>query len=225
MSCCCPGTGRFFDREAVRYRRRFARKGFEPSQRHLFDGVLQAVEERGGSLAGVSLLEIGCGVGYFHQRLLAVGAARAVGIDVAEQMLEQARSAAAEGGMAEKTDYLQGDFVVLADAGGVDAADITVLDKVVCCYPNADALLSRATQKTERFLALTYPRDKWFVRLGIRLMTGFARLLRWQFHPFAHAPEHIAALAQQGGFERISRRNTLIWLTEIYRRVDRPALA
>ncbi|MEK7261194.1 MAG: class I SAM-dependent methyltransferase, partial [Pseudomonadota bacterium] len=91
MSCCCApssGIGKFFGHFARRYRRRYARRGFEPSQRHLIEGVMQT------GIGGARLLEIGCGVGYLHQQLLRDGARHALGVDISEAMLVQARELA-----------------------------------------------------------------------------------------------------------------------------------
>jgi hypothetical protein len=70
MMSCCPHSqfaGRLFSRFSRRYRRRFKKKGFEPSQRQLLEGV-----ERAG-IANAAILEIGSGVGYLHQYLLQRG--------------------------------------------------------------------------------------------------------------------------------------------------------
>ncbi len=89
MGCCCAssgGIGKFFGHFARRYRRRYARRGLEPSQRHLVEGVSQV------GYAGASLLEIGCGVGYLHQQLLREGAGRVLGVDISEEMLARRRA-------------------------------------------------------------------------------------------------------------------------------------
>src|SRR3954454_25044569 len=131
-------TGRFFGWFAKRYRKRFARKGLEPSQRHLMKGLTSS------GFNGATLLEIGCGIGYLHQRLLEAGAASAVGVDLSAKMLQEAREQAQQHGLAERTDYREGDFVELADM--LAPADIVILDKVICCYPDADALVQRSSR-------------------------------------------------------------------------------
>jgi magnesium-protoporphyrin O-methyltransferase len=130
MSTCClqnRETGRFFGWFAKRYRRRFVRKGLEPSQKHLIKGLGKV------GFSGARLLEIGCGTGYLHQQLLRSGADSAVGIDLSARMLEEARAEARAHGLAERTEYREGDFVELAE--GLGRADIVILDKVICCYP------------------------------------------------------------------------------------------
>jgi SAM-dependent methyltransferase len=115
MSTCCEhnrDAGRFFGWFARRYRQRFARKGLEPSQKQL----MRALTSSGFSDAIV--LEIGCGTGYLHQRLLQAGAASAVGVDLSAKMLDEARALAREQRLSERTDYRHGDFVELGLSGG-----------------------------------------------------------------------------------------------------------
>jgi len=211
MACCCTpttGIGKFFGHFARRYRRRYARRGLESTQRQLVEGLYQA------GFHAASLLEIGCGVGYLHQHLLREGAARAVGVDISEDMLAQARALAREAGLAERTDYRVGDFVTLADSVG--DADVTLLDKVVCCYPDAEALVTRSVSKTRRVYALTYPRHRWVNRLGARLLNLFLWLLRSGYRTYIHDPRRIEAWIGAAGFERRYENRTFLWLTQVY---------
>ena len=96
MGTCCVqncDTGRFFDWFAGRYRKRFARKGLEPSQKGLMKGLMSS------GFSDASLLDIGCGTGYLHQRLLQAGAKRAVGVDLSTEMVKEARRQAREQGL------------------------------------------------------------------------------------------------------------------------------
>ena len=136
MSCCCPhsrSANRFFSLFAGRNRKRFEKKGFEPSQKQLMEGLEQA------GYQGSKILEIGSRVGYLHQTLLEQGATSAVGVDLASKMIDEARHRAEERSLADRTEYVQGDFMDIADS--LTDADVTVLDKVVCCYPDADGLV------------------------------------------------------------------------------------
>jgi 2-polyprenyl-3-methyl-5-hydroxy-6-metoxy-1,4-benzoquinol methylase len=145
MSTCCVhnrDTVRFFGWFAKRYRKRFARKGLEPSQKHLMKGLTAS------GFNGATLLDIGCGIGYLHQRLLQAGASSAVGVDLSAKMLEEAHAQAREQGLAERTDYREGDFVELADV--MAPADIVILDKVICCYPDAQALVEGSARMARR---------------------------------------------------------------------------
>lgn len=209
--CCCPhsrAAGRIFSRFARRARRRFERRGLEPSQRQLLAGL-----ERAG-FAGASLLEVGSGVGHLHQTLLERGAGSALGIDLAPRMTEEARAWAAERGLAARTRYLTGDFMALAE--DVEPADVTILDKVICCYPDADALVHASLARTRRVYALTYPRRRWFVRLGAALGAVCLRLIGSDFRAYVHDPERVEGWIGAEGFAKRFEAVTPVWLTQVY---------
>ena len=211
MSCCCVssgGIGKFFGHFARRYRRRYERRGFEATQRQLLEGLHQA------GFGGARLLEIGCGVGYLHRQLLRDGAMRALGVDISEAMLVQARELARATGLADRAEYRQGDFVELArDIGPVD---VTLLDKVVCCYPDAEALVTKSLAKTRRVYALTYPRDHVFNRVGVRVLGLLLWLVRSTFRSYVHDPRRIEAWIAATGFKKRYENQTVIWLTQVY---------
>ena len=212
MSCCCPhsrSAGKLFSIFARRYRKRFQKKGFEPSQKQLMEGLSQAGYE------GASILEIGSGVGHIHQTLLEQGARQAMGIDLAPKMIEEAQQWANDRDLGDRTDYIEGDFVTMGN-DNIEIADITVLDKVICCYPDADALVHKSLQKTGRIYAVTYPRKHMLTMIGEKIGIVVMWLIRSCFHPYVHDPEQIEAWITGQGFEKLYENKTLIWLTQVY---------
>ena len=113
--------------------RRYRKHGLEAVQRKLLEGLTAA------GVAGASVLEIGCGTGELQRRVLAAGAARTIGIDVADGMIDEARAAAEREGLQERATFLVGDAV--ERAAELPPAALVVLDKVLCCYPEIDTLL------------------------------------------------------------------------------------
>lgn len=211
MSCCCPHSksgGRLFSFFARSYRRRFSKKGFEPSQQQLVQGI-----ENAGYKDAI-LLEVGSGVGYLHQVLLEQGAKSAVGIDLAPDMLKEAQDWADEKGLTDRVEYIQGDFIELLDQ--VDAADVTILDKVVCCYPHAELLINHSINKTKHVYALTYPRKRWFIKVAIEIMAFFLKISGSDFRAFVHNPEDIERWITKAGFKKTEQQQTFIWLSQIY---------
>jgi SAM-dependent methyltransferase len=210
MSTCCShaqSAGRFFSFFARRSRKRYKRKGFEASQKQLIAGLEQA------GYRGASVLDIGCGVGHLHQTLLEQGARAAVGIDLAPRMLAEARDWAKQRGLSDHVSYIEGDFMSL---DGIDDADIVLLDKVVCCYPNAHGLVEKSLAKTKRIYGLTYPRDRWFVRLGVEVIACLLRLLRSDFRSYVHDPAQIERWITSKGFHKRFEAQTAIWSTQVY---------
>jgi SAM-dependent methyltransferase len=211
MQCCCPhsrSASRFFSRQARGYRKRLEKKGLEPSQRQLVEGLARA------GFQDASILEIGSGVGNLHQTLLEQGAATAVGIDLADRMIEEAEHWADERKLRDRTRYLQGDFMEID--GQLEQADVTLLDKVVCCYPDADGLIHRSLAKTTRVYGLTYPLDRWYTRAAIGLMAVVMRIIRSDFRPYVHSPGAIESWIAKTGFEKDYENTNLFWLTQIY---------
>ncbi len=213
MACCSihgADTSRFFSQLASLYRWRYRLLGPDKTQRQMI-GLLEQT-----GINNAELLEIGCGIGYLHHALLRAGAARATGIDMSARMLAEAHRLAQASGLTTRTDYRQGDFVDLADR--VPLADITILDKVVCCYPDPERLLKLALSRTRRVIALTYPRDRLFTRAGIGLMTAALKLSGSGFRPYVHNPADIAHWIGGAGFQQISSEQTFEWSTDIYAR-------
>jgi magnesium-protoporphyrin O-methyltransferase len=211
-SCChSKSASKLFSFFAARSRKRFEERGFEPSQEHLLSGLEQI------GYSGSTLLEIGCGVGHLHQTMLEKGAESATGIDLAPKMLSEARDWADKRGLAGRASYVEGDFMEIDSQ--VDAADVCVLDKVVCCYPDAKGLLQRSLQKTRRTYALTYPRDRWFVRLGVSIWNSVLWLVRSDFRSFVHDPGKIENWISEAGLEKKFEDQTTAWQTQVYVRV------
>lgn len=211
MSCCCPHSksgGRLFSFFARSYRRRFSKNGFEPSQQQLVQGIKNA------GYKDATLLEVGSGVGYLHQVLLEQGAKSAVGIDLAPDMLKEAQDWADEKRLSERVKYIQGDFIELLDR--VDAADVTILDKVVCCYPHAELLVNHSVNKTKHVYALTYPRKRWFIKVVIEIMAVFLKLSGSDFRAYVHNPEDIERWIIAAGFKKSEQQQTFIWLSQTY---------
>ena len=93
MNCCSRHIGAAqtcFGWMSKRYERRYRRKGLDDNQLQL----VRELESMG--LDGLTLLEVGCGVGALHQTLLEKGASTATGIDLAPRMLQLAESRAKE---------------------------------------------------------------------------------------------------------------------------------
>ena len=209
-TCCChaQSAGRFFSFFARRSRKRFKRKGFEPSQKQLMEGLEQV------GYREASVLDIGCGVGHLHQTLLEQGASAAVGIDLAPKMLSEAKDWADERGLGDRVNYIEGDFMTLDQR--IDNVDICLLDKVVCCYPDAQGLVQKSLAKTKRVYGLTYPRDRWFIRLGAEVIACLLWLIRSDFRSYVHDPVQIERWISGDGFEKRFEDQTAAWLTQVY---------
>ena len=205
MSCRdCEGIERQFDRrKAAKQLSRFRRRGPIAGTRRLI-GQLQA-----SLRSGDSLLDIGGGVGSIHHVLLDEGVGNAVHLDASSAYIDVARDEAGRRGHADRVQFVHGDFVAVADQ--IPAADIVTLDRVICCYPDMETLVSRAAEKTRHVLGAVYPRDTWWVRVGIALENTLSRVRRSAFRVYLHSPQAIEARLATSGFRRASHARSLAW--------------
>ena len=181
----------------------------DSTQQLLFDAL------KAQGIEGRSVLEIGCGTGGLHHQMLLEGAASAVGIELSAEYLAKAKTRSHDLGHEDRTTYLEGDFVKLADQ--IEPADITILDKVVHCYHDPRALIQRSAARTRTLYAVSFLRSRWILRVSMRVLGPFARL----FLPFRvrfSRPEAIRAWIREEGFERIFHAEGETFYTEIYAR-------
>src|SRR5207302_1866448 len=77
------------------------------------------------------------------------------------------------------TQFILGNFAAIA--ASLSEADVVTLDRVVCCYPDASALLGAAAARSRRLLAFTHPPDRWYLRGGFSVVNFFLWLGRSAF--------------------------------------------
>lgn len=217
MHCCqapfCDGTNRFFSRWSKYYAKNYRKKGLEKIQKYLLEGV------RKGENTGGHILDIGCGVGALHLTLLKERSeATATGIEISEGMLEMAKSISREQGLEERTQYFLGDFV--QQAHNIDEADITLLDKVVCCYEDLNSLLEASIEKTRSTYGLTHPKNNLLIKIFFNVYIFFSKLFRASFSPFWYdwAQMHEQIIAQ--GFQPIYQNSTFLWQVVVFKRIE-----
>jgi len=219
MPCqCCEVTDKTFGRDIARADlKRYRRRGPAKHTRLL----LEAVEAQG--VRDASVLDIGGGIGAIHHELLEGAARQATHVDASSAYLESAREEAARRQHTERVTFLHADFTDVA--GDLPPADIVTLDRVVCCYPDYRALLGAAASHSRRVLGLTYPRERWYTRLGIAIGNAIQRLKRDPFLGFVHPVREMDALLRGLGFERVFLRDLFVWEVALYRRRTPPGEA
>jgi SAM-dependent methyltransferase len=178
------------------------------------------VEElaRGGA-EGSTVLDIGAGVGAVHHALLESGAASAIDVDASGPYLDAARQEAERRGLAERVTYRKGDAVRLAPE--LPAVDLVALDRVVCCYPDMEALVRVAAERAGRRLGMVVPRDPVWIRAGVAVSNGWSALTRNPFRVYVHRTDAIVAVATSAGLTLASSHRGWFWQTLILER--RPA--
>jgi magnesium-protoporphyrin O-methyltransferase len=216
MSCqqCCGIRQEFNSKEGQKELKRFRRSGPDKTTRILVDLLRRAIQESGRN--GLTLLDIGAGVGAIHHVMLNGLVSRATHVDASPGQLAAAREETERRGHAALVDFVEGDFTEVADR--VSAADVVTLDRVICCFDDMEQLVRLAGAKTERFFGAVYPRDVGWMRFGGAVINLVQRLKRSPFRVFMHDPPAIDAVLRSSGLQRLSEQRTAGWEAVVYRR-------
>lgn len=211
-SCCCQGVDEVFGDKTARHDlRRYRDRGPSKQTRMLLDAL------RREGVEGATLLDIGGGVGVIGHELLDAGAGSATGVEASAAYVRAAREEAERRGHAGRVRYEAGDFVELAER--IEPADVVTLDRVVCCYPDMEALVGRSADRARRLYGLVYPQDRWWVAIGIRLANLAMRVSGRAFRAHLHPTAAVDAVVRAHGLTpRFARRAGPVWQVVVYAR-------
>jgi SAM-dependent methyltransferase len=213
VSCSCSSVknaaARHFDESRVQKELESYRSaGPGPTTRGLLSQILplEPMPE--------TVLDIGSGIGAVSLELLEAGVKNAICVDMSPAALAANGEEAERRGVGGRVEQREGDFVAVAPT--LPPVDLVVLDRVVCCYPAYAPLLEQATAHSRRLLALSYPRDRWWVRLAMGLENAWRGIRGDDFRSFVHRPAAIADVLHRGGFTRSRELSTFAWQMELY---------
>jgi SAM-dependent methyltransferase len=211
MTCCgCfkeTVDQQFTSKKAGQELERYRRKGAGPTTRLLIDGLVHA-----GIIDG-SLLDVGAGIGALTFELLDRGVRQATIVEASAAYAAAASDEAVRRGRTSNVELKRGDFVEVAMT--LPVATIVTLDRVVCCYPLYEQLLSQAVRHADRGFAFSYPRDRWYIRAGMRLENALRRR-RNSFQTFVHPEAKMRELITRAGFGLVSQRRTFVWSVDVF---------
>ena len=208
--CACTVGNEFGERTARQDLDRYLRHGPDRTTTWLTDGLAE------GGVTGLTVLDIGAGVGAVHLRLLADGAASAVDVDGSPAFVIVAREEAVRRGVADRVRHETGDFVELAPT--VESADLVALDRVVCCYPDMAALVRLSVERARRRYGLVYPRDTWWIRAGGAVLNLLSRIARQRVRAYVHRTAEVEGIVRAAGFVPRLQRHSLFWQVAVYER-------
>jgi hypothetical protein len=206
MASCCPSRDyhRFFNRRfARRLANRYRKRGLDPTARAMVEFL------QGLGVEGATVLEIGGGVGELEIELLQAGAARAQNLELSSAYQEPARTLAEQARVQERLDWRIHDLA--QDPGAVASADLVVLHRVVCCYPDYERLLGVAADHARRALVFSYPPRNLLSRGFYGVFNLVMRLTRSSFRGFAHPPGAMLTVLEDHGLRRTYQGRSRIW--------------
>jgi len=213
MPCnCCEMENNTFGEDEAKANLKDYRKRGPANQTKL---ILEAVRSLG--LKDASLLDVGGGIGTIHHELLSDVAREATHVDASPAYLKIAKEEAKKRGHDEKVKFIHADFTDVAS--DLPQADVVTLDRVVCCYPDFRSLLKAAAGRSRKAVALTYPRETWYMRIGFRVINFFQRIRKDPFRAFLHPIAEMESLLNSEGLRKVSIRRLFVWEMALYQRV------
>jgi magnesium-protoporphyrin O-methyltransferase len=205
MSCCDPrGCDKFFNRRfARRAAARYRKRGVDKTARQM----IAFVEQRG--IEDATVLEVGGGVGEIQLELLKRGASHTVSLELSAAYDEEARKLLREARLEDRADRRIRDIAVSAD--GVERADVCVLHRVVCCYPDYERLLTSVAEHAQRLVVFSYPRRNAMSRLVVAAGNLNFKLLGREFRTFVHPPDAMLNVLTRRGLRPTFDHHGLVW--------------
>jgi len=213
MSDCCSPKGYrwvFSERSARSEARRYRRKGLDATSKRIVEFL------KGQGVVGRSVLEVGGGIGAIQIELLKAGASGAVSIELTPTYERVANELLSEAGLSDRVERKVMDFAQAASQ--VESADVVIMNRVICCYPDMPRLAGAAADHARELLVMSYPRRSWWMRLGLGIANMMLLVMRREFHIFAHPPSRIIATSEQHGLHPVLSERGLIWTVAALRR-------
>jgi magnesium-protoporphyrin O-methyltransferase len=165
-----------------------------------------------------TLLDIGGGIGAIQWFHFNHGGKICTHVDASSGYQQVAQEYAQELGVSENSKAVFGDFLDVAE--NIGQHDIVSLDKVVCCYPNMEELLTTALKKCRETLILSYPMD-WIIAVWIQ--NAVALYMKYAeksaFRPYIHSVKDIRKTIENEGLELVDKGMYFPMHVEVYRRV------
>ncbi len=206
MDDCCNRDDyddTFGDRFARKMARRYRWRGLSRSER----AIVRFLEDRG--IEGASVLEIGGGLGELHVELLRHGAARATNLEISTKYEPEAARLLEHAGVAARVERRFLDIAQEPDE--VAPADIVVLHRVVCCYPDYERLLGAAASKAGRLMVFSHPPRNMVTRSLLWVDNTVRKVKGDTFRTFAHEPAGMIDAARRSGLRDTYRWRGVGW--------------
>lgn len=209
MAGCCDPRGcadMFGEGFARRWAKRYRRRGLGATERRLVDFLAE------NDLTGATVLEIGGGVGEIGIELLRRGAASVTALELSSAYDFEARLLAEEHGVSDRVNRRIVD--VAASPDEVESADLVVLHRVVCCYPDYAALLGAAADRCRTRMAFSHPPRNAVSRGFVAAQNTVFALGRKEFRTFAHPPDAMLAVLTARGLRSVLGPRGRVWQVE-----------
>lgn len=214
--CACP--------EASTIQRHFDRKTRVRLAAGEVPGLVTVSERLRDALlpfrvSGRTVLEAGCGRGTLLLELLRAGASRATGVDLSPASIEEARRRVDAAELSADVELSVGDAARVA----LEPHDWVILDRVMCCYPDVDALLRNTIPAARGIYAFSVPESRGWRGTVARVAEWFETRWNGMFGSpcpgYVHDIPTIERALTGAGFRRAYSGRVRLWHLGIFERV------
>ena len=212
MNCChCQGIEAHFDEKKAAKKLKLYREAGPYETTCILIDALKAY-----GVNGMTLLDIGGGVGGIQHELLNAGLRSATNVDASSGYIDVAKAEAERRGLADRVSYHHGNFVELAPQ--IPPADIVTLDRVICCYPDMPAMVNLSATRARKLYGVVYPRVTWRTKIWFITDNVGYWLRRNPFRIFLHPTEAVDAAVRSNGLKQCFYQKTSMWQVVLYER-------
>jgi tRNA1(Val) A37 N6-methylase TrmN6 len=213
FECCCSDYNKMFNlKHANRDLKRYKKKGLSKETRILYDALKHRID-------GLSVIEVGSGIGDLAIELVSTGASRYFGSDLSEPSLNAANRLVSDRGFGEKIEFIN-DNIIDNDQLFV-TADLVLSNKVVCCYPYMQKFIEITVGKAGKYYAIVYPRDNIGAKIVGKIVNLILSLIdSGGFCVYIHDTKKINEIIRSYGFQRVFYGKTFIWEVLVFEKLQ-----
>lgn len=174
----------------------------------------------GAGIQDRTVLDIGCGIGDLSMESLDRGAIRATGVELSPKAIREGTRMARDRGLADRMTFVPGDGSKIE----LPRADVVVLNRVFCCYPDVEGLVRNSLAAAGSVYAFTAPPSRGvagrFGKIQTAISNVWYRVRDKKFHGFRvfiHDLDAIDETVRAAGFHRTRfERRRLVWQVAVY---------
>jgi magnesium-protoporphyrin O-methyltransferase len=200
-----------FDAVACEYCHEYKSDGLAESSQLLLDFL------KNQGLDGKHLVELGCGPGGFSIECLKHGAASSIGIDLSPEMVKVANDLATSLNLQTRAKFQVGN----AATTDIPRADIVVMDKMLCCFPDSTSIFENVISAAGEIIGFIVPRDQGLfkipLRIAVYLKNAYEKLrnrnLGWMY---LHSLSRIDQTLKNAGFNYCQKQVSGFWIIFSY---------
>lgn len=207
MSDCCraaPCEEIFGPQTAEGDLDEYLARGLGSIAARMLDAIPAEVVSRAGRV-----VDIGGGIGALQAELLLRGAATGEVIELVRAYRPYAERLAIRLGIGDRTTFRVADLI--DDPHQVEAADVVIMHRVVCCSADGLRLTGVAAGLTRQVLAFSYPRSLAVLRWAEKLQEPFARLFRRRYRFYIHNAAALRMAATSTGMSLLATGKSTFW--------------